>query len=357
MFEKEYLLPLRKNALSISLALISSQVLAEEQAKLTDCAVLKEDAARLSCYDKLFPPRTEQTEAPKANPVLNDLAKADPNSIAVLKESPRKQTTLPLAMYWETDPAYKRGVFAFRPHYDNYFLLAKYNSDTNNAPFQQTFNDLPPNERKLKHTEVAFQLGFKMKMMEDLPYTHSDLWFAYTQQSFWQAYSKRLSSPFRDTNYQPELMFVTPLNWSILGANIRFLNLGLAHQSNGRSNLTSRSWNRTYAQFGMETGKVETLFRVWHRLSEPLADDDNPDITNYMGYGDIISSYRWNDQKVSLMLRRNFSTNKGATQLTWSFPLKEYLNGYVHIFSGYGESLIDYNFYQKSIGLGFLIDY
>ena len=357
MLKKDLALGLTQITLVVSLPIVSTAAIADnDPVKLPDCASILEDAARLSCYDKLFPPQSEKdklaTQAVRENPAIDVKT-----STADKQDIPFKQSNLPLAMYWETDAKYKRGVFAFRPHNDNYFLLAKYSSVVNNSPFQATLTNLPSNERKLNNVEAAFQLSFKMKTLEDIPYTHSDLWFGYTQQSFWQAYSKRLSSPFRDTNYQPEVMLVTPLSWSLLGANIRFLNVGVVHQSNGRSTTLSRSWNRTYAQLGIETGKVETLFRVWKRWNEAASSDDNPDITNYMGHGDIVSTYRWDNQKLSLMLRRNFSTNRGATQLTWSFPVKEYLNGYINIFSGYGESLIDYNFYQRSIGIGFLVDY
>ncbi len=54
------------------------------------------------------------------------------------------------------------------------------------------------------------------------------------------------------------------------------------------------------------------------------------------------------------MLRNNLRTcdNKGATELSWSFPLYQMLKGYVQYLHGYGESFIDYNENDNTIGFG-----
>jgi phospholipase A1 len=107
---------------------------------------------------------------------------------------------------WELDRAAKRRV-QFPPAHDTYLLLANYSTSSNDAPFK----DFTPAGIKSKHVELTYQISFKMKLIEQLMSTPVDLWFGYTQNSFWQAYNRAASSPFRETNYQPELMLTTPL--------------------------------------------------------------------------------------------------------------------------------------------------
>jgi len=56
------------------------------------------------------------------------------------------------------------------------------------------------------------------------------------------------------------------------------------------------------------------------------------------------------------MFRPSFQGGfKHGLQLDWSFPLIGKLHGYVQYYNGYGESLIDYNHYNNSIGAGFIL--
>jgi phospholipase A1/A2 len=128
----------------------------------------------------------------------------------------------------------------------------------------------------------------------------------------------------------------------------------MAHQSNGRGEDLSRSWNRVYAQFGFERGNLALMIRPWYRIPENAETDDNPDIEDYLGHGDLLAVYRQGRNVYSLLLRNNFkkSDNHGAVKLNWSFPLYGRLKGYVQYFNGYGESLIDYNHSQQSLRAG-----
>jgi len=329
---------------------------------LADCAGIVDNGLRLSCYDSLAvatgAPPASTVPPPAAQPVPAPSTTAQPAPAQAAAAVPHRENVPSsdrLSAYWELSPQDKRGTFQFRPHNPNY-LIATYTDAPNNGPYRP-FEQDEPDYGGLSHAELQFQLGFKMKLVEDAFNTPVDLWFGYTQQSFWQATNHRDSSPFRETNYQPELMAVVPIDFRLLGWRARFINLGLVHQSNGQASTLSRSWNRYYAQIGLERGDMTVLARVWKRISESPADDDNPDIVDYMGHGDLQATYYWHGQEFSALLRRNFSTGKGAAQLGWSFPVAGNLNGYVQLFSGYGQSLIDYNYWQRSIGVGILMKF
>ena len=298
--------------------------------------MVESDAERLKCYDEAEKQRAEQETPPGAD-----------------QASSTHQQSL-MGQRWELDPGTEHGIFSIRPHKQSYLLAARYTTSVNNEPSSPT-QAPPPGSLGYINTEVKFQISFKMKALEVKD--RFDLWIGYTQLSFFQMYNKSISSPFRENNFEPELMGVIHTDYDLFGLKGRFINIGLVHQSNGRQDPLSRSWNRIYAQFGFERGGFGLMVRPWYRIREDWTSDNNPDITNYMGYGDIVATYALGGHMFSLLLRSNvnFWNLHGAAQLDWSFPLYHQLKGYVQVFTGYGESLIDYNHYQTTVGAGFLL--
>jgi phospholipase A1 len=256
-----------------------------------------------------------------------------------------------LSHHWELDDEAKRGAFLFRPHRPNYFLPVKYTTSPNRMPFRDRFAQP---DLELDPVETELQLSFKIKGVEGvLGHDNLDLWLGYTITSHWQAYNSTISSPFRETNYEPEVILTYRTDYEIAGFRGRLLNLGMLHQSNGRTEGLSRNWNRVYAQLGFERDNLALLIRPWYRIPERDVDD-NPDIEDYLGHGELLAVYRKGRNAYSLLLRNNFQStdNRGAVKLNWSFPLYGRLKGYVQYFNGYGESLVDYNHSQQSLGFG-----
>jgi len=253
---------------------------------------------------------------------------------------------------WHLDKETRAGRPSVTFHRSNYALILSYNSSPNLAPWEALE---PP--KTLTKPEFLFQLSFKAKIWQDVFGKDMDLWVAYTQRSFWQLYNFNDSSPFRETNYEPEALLNFRTRFSLLGLKVRFFQLGINHQSNGQSEPLSRSWNRLVANVGLERGDFSLLVKGWYRLPESAESDDNPQITNYMGYGEVWGYYFLKKHRFAVMLRDNldFSENRGAIQLEWSFPLFAQLGGYVQYFLGYGESLLDHNHRVNRISVGFIL--
>jgi phospholipase A1 len=327
---------------AVCLAAIGRIGLAAEPADAAACAAIPGERERLECYDAAA---GRGKAKPAADPFQQLSAPVPP------KPAPGAAPPTPLSMRWELDPETKQGPWVLRPHQPLFILPVRYTNQSNDSP-QTPAHPLGVTV-PLDNTEAEFQLSFKFKAAENLFGNQADLWFAYTQQSQWQLYNGDISRPFRETNYQPEIFLLFPARYDLLGLTGRFVNLGLVHQSNGRADPLSRSWNRVYAQFGFERGNFALLVRPWYRLKEDVADDDNPDIVRYMGYGDVTGIYQWGQQEFSVLARYN-AGNASSTD-TWSFPIQGRLKGYVKITTGYGETLIDYNWRQNTIGAGIVL--
>jgi phospholipase A1 len=217
----------------------------------------------------------------------------------------------------------------------------------------------PLTSNDTRNADLKFQLSLKTKVAEDLFNTNADLWFGYTQESHWQVYNEDNSRPFRATDYQPEIFLTQPVTANLpFGGRLRMLGVGAIHHSNGQDDPLSRSWTRAYLMAGAEWGKLSVIPRLWATVnSDSKSDDDNPDIEDYMGYGDIKFLYDLPDQQsISGTLRYNPGTNKGAAQIDYTYPLTKNVNGFVQLFQGYGESIADYNYENTAIGFGIMLN-
>jgi len=247
--------------------------------------------------------------------------------------------------------------FVIIPHKPNYLLPYSYNATPNGDPFDASKGEVD------RH-EVKFQFSFKLPLVRDIFHDNGELFFAYTNLSFWQAYNKDVSSPFRETNHEPELFLAVDNDWRIFGlTNTRNL-LGVVHQSNGQSGSLSRSWNRVYATITLSRGNFAMALKPWWRIPEgdktspdDPDGDDNPDIHRYLGYGELYLFYKVGRQTFGVVARNNLRDhhNRGAVQCDWTFPISDKLKGYVQFFNGYGESLIDYNASTSRIGVGIVL--
>jgi phospholipase A1 len=289
------------------------------------CLEITNDAKRLHCYDELASPATGDSESRESPLSIGFLARR------IEADADRETFTLT----------------ARRPNY----IMHTYVDDPNQDPYEFTSD-----EDEIESNEIKFQLSFQTKLADDMFDKQADLWFSYTQVAFWQLYNSDISAPFRETNYEPEVYAAFLTDYNLFGLAGRSINFGINHQSNGRSDPLSRSWNRIFAEFIFVRDDFGLSFKPWHRIEESSSDDDNPDIEDYLGNYEIRAFQRWNDQLFAVMVRNIFdSDNHYNAELQWSFPIKRRLRGLVQWYNGYGENLVDHDHKNNRIGIGILM--
>ncbi len=289
------------------------------------CIDIPDDAKRLLCFDEL------------SRTINND---SDKYEAALVPSIWNKRI--------EDDAA--RETFTLTARKPNYFSYS-YNSDPNEDPYEFTGD-----AGEIDDNEIKFQLSVQTKLADDMFDQQADLWFSYTQVAYWQLFNGDISAPFRETNYEPEVYASFLTNYDLLGLTGRTVNIGIVHQSNGRSEPLSRSWNRIYAEFIFNRGDFALSFKPWYRIEESSNDDDNPDIEDFMGNYEIRVGQQWNGHLFSAMLRNIFdSEDRYNSELQWSFPIKNRLRGLVQWYNGYGENMIDHDHKNNRIAIGILM--
>ena len=246
--------------------------------------------------------------------------------------------------------------FVLTPHRRNYLLpYSHWSNPRGNNPLIA--------DDDLQHQEVKFQLSLKTPLLDDFWYD-ATLYFSFTAVSWWQLYNQDLSRPFRETNYDPELFIVRPVNWQFGPIDSELLSFGYWHQSNGRDVPVSRSWDRLFVSYVFRAGSWYVSLKPWWRIPEdgnyPVTSpkrDDNPDIESYLGHFDLNIIKPMGNHVLELLLRNNLRRheNRGSAQIDYSFPINSRFKGLLQGFTGYGDSLINYNDYENRLSIGILL--
>ncbi len=295
----------------------------------------------------------ENNDSPRGKLLL------DGSHVSRAVQDVRRSLGTDLTDHWELDDDANRGRFLLRPYKPMYISFVDWTTSLNGAPgTPNPLNTTDAGNASLanqgRRAETTFQISFKSKVAENLFGDNGDLWVGYTQRSMWQIYTQQLSRPFRETNYEPEVMAVFRTNYRLGGWHGRLASVSLNHHSNGRSLPLSRSWNRIIFQAGLERERWTLLLRPWWRIPENAKDDDNPDISNFYGRGEAVAIYRHGGHEWALTVRHSLRLNpsRGSVGLEHAFPISSYLKAHINLFHGYGASLIDYNHRQTRIGIG-----
>lgn len=316
------------------------------QEEISRCAKLENTDARLACYDGLARATASPSGEPvEPTPTPSHLSEAW--KLGAKQNGPRRLTD----------------IVGHQPTY----IISRWSSHPNTQPSSPSRGTLPPQD--LDSNELKFQVSFKTEMVSRQAFDEIGvtpflghigvdsvrLWFGFTQRLNWQVYNAGNSRPIRETNYEPEAILT--FGTGNEGDGFKLVNLGYSHQSNGRIGAESRGWDRVYAQGGWEWDRLSMLARTWYRVPDSVRYEDNPDIKDYSGRGEILTRYQTAGGYVAALLVRHSLRLPGRAfvQLDWATPLLDWLGAarlHVQLSSGYGETLIDYNHKQTTFGVG-----
>lgn len=281
-----------------------------------------------------------------------------------------------LSRFWELQRGSDCGTFGFRGYRPVTAALVVSNT-VNTQPTSTGVGTSALTAEAYQRGETKLQLSVRTKVATGLLKSgnsddddHDSLWVAYSQKSYWQLFNSELSRPFRTTDHEPELLYVYPHQIALPGGwNYRLSGLGLVHQSNGQTLPLSRSWNRVYLTGAAEKtlgpdSNLTLQGRVWRRLRE-AGDDENPGIENFIGRAELHGRWKMNNANtVGVMLRHSLKSEaKGSVMAEWlmtpsASPNYTSVRYHLQVFSGYGDSLVDYNRRRTAVSFGLsLVDW
>jgi phospholipase A1 len=330
------------------------------------CAGVTDSAERLACFDqkaKQFANPVELQSPPPVPYTAPATAAPEPPVVSAAQRAEAQPSEI--TRFWDLEHATARDNFELRA-YRPVSLSLVGGHPVNTLPDSPAAGRTPASTTPYQPGELKINLSVRTKIMsgffhrDDAPLRDS-LWFGYTQQSYWQLFNSEISRPFRSTDHEPELIYVFPHFMSLPGGwTYRMSAAGLVHQSNGQSLPLSRSWNRAFVMGAADkiadNGDRFTLqARVWRRIDEKPDQDDNPDISDFVGRGEIVGRWSFDSgvgtdktlHTLGLTLRHALrSSGRGSARLEYLRSIGRADTGlrfHAQIFSGYGDSLIDYN--------------
>ena len=203
---------------------------------------------------------------------------------------------------------------------------------------------------------AKFQISFRYRLFDGkgalasrLPWL-DDLYLSFSQTALWDL--NELSKPFRDSSYRPRLFFANYDLGRLFDGRLRLgVEGGIGHESNGKEEEESRSFNMFYVRPTVTFGDPEG-FNVYVAplIHNYIGEDENPDLKDYRGYVDwLIGAGSKGGLNFWALLRKGERSDFGSAELNLSYPLSKLSSGdltgwlMLQYFNGYGESLLDYN--------------
>ncbi|NQV71033.1 MAG: phospholipase A [Pseudohongiella sp.] len=233
----------------------------------------------------------------------------------------------------------------FEPYKQSLFMVGNMKNRDSSDPFSG------------KTLDIKFELGLKFQLFPQREGFErlAPLYFGYSQKSWWDI--AEASAPFKEHNFNPEIFwdYLQAKNRNGINFPGRFIDqFGYEHQSNGRSGIYSRSWDRLYVKREFKlSDKFSLDVKAWRIVG---LGQDNSDIDNYLGNAQLKAKFKPNDRlSVNLSTIKGLDTSKYSYQLDLIYSMPNWVNSdfIISYYDGYGESLISYKQKSRSIRAGF----
>lgn len=202
-----------------------------------------------------------------------------------------------------------------------------------------------------KNSDIKFQISLGIRLTNNTLPFGTYIFLMYTQKAFWNVFQKSL--PMHDINFNPGIGIARP--FFIADRYVGKLTFMLEHESNGKSEEESRSWNKI--SLG-GSALINEWLMVHSKFWIPIVDgENNRDILKYSGIWQTGFVAYTPNKKLSLgltLVKRagwnlNFNT---IVDFIWRVSDKTNLNLLLQYYNGYGENMIDYRQFHSRLRVG-----
>ena len=204
------------------------------------------------------------------------------------------------------------------------------------------------------NSDVKFQVSISQRLTKTTLPFNTYLFLFYNQKVFWNVFEN--SMPVHDFNFNPGIGVS-----KLLIAKDRVIGkawLLIEHESNGRDNDNSRSWNKISLCGSIY---ISPQFMIHAKYWIPIVDGQhNRDILRYCGIFQNGLQVMSNDKKygmaITLVKRQGWNLNFNTiVELNYRLFKKDNQYMFLQYYNGYGDNLLDYNKFHSRLRFGIVI--
>lgn len=222
------------------------------------------------------------------------------------------------------------------------------------------YNFSPMDNPLYRRDEMKFQLSFRVPLVRDIFRSGGVLYFAFTDTFFFQVFNDAASSPVRDNDFQPEILYTYPMNVEFWGGALSELTTGYRHISNGEIDTTQG--NAIDKSRGSDRWIFKAIWQSkhfgidWESFFPIRYYPENPDIYRYLGGADLKFYLRYGrhlaDITLNGLLSKKNLKGHGGIRLSYTYKLNAFVGLYAQYFVGFGDYLWEYNRFGHRFGVG-----